>query len=834
MVDCVITYVDSKDNSWVELYKKYVKTPLENVENRFRSYDCLDLQIKLIRKNMKFINNIFVVVSSLSQVPKNIKELENVFIITHEQIIPKRYLPCFNSCTIELYLYNIKDLSENFIYFNDDIFPIKPYEETEFFKDGKIVIDFERLEYDIELATPFQWNIINSTRLFDKYAKKFIKPKHYCFPAIKSHMTKIWKDNVNYIQKTLTRTRNRTNLNFYTFISYEITTNNYIKSESSLKFFNVSDNLENVFNNLNDYKIVCCNDNYAPNFDVWKIEFRKFLTCLLEDTEYIKENIIEKNINNKLLNLINKESNTDIIKYINKNNIKEYKNGFSICLTAFKTEKYIEECLDSIQNQTYFINNDNYEIILVIDHCYDTLEKVKSIMNKYKNLIIIMLNENVGTYVASNTAMSLAKYKWLIRFDTDDIMKPYMIETISYNLDNCDIIQYKLESFSNDGTPFKPFNDFANGSIVIKKEIFDLYGGYRDWICSGDYEILVRLSFLRIKKLDIQLFNYRRTLSCLTKNIKTNGKSIIRKQYNDFINKEKEHIDEPIIECKTCNFIEINKQTIIVNVTTYPARDMFLYKALLHFKKQTLKPTKIILWLAKDEYNELSLPNTITKCIDDGLLDDIMFVEKNIYCHKRHECFKYFNYAFNIFIDDDIYYPITFVESLVYYSSLYNSPTSFFGKNMEYINSTWSANTFKNGPNIKNRYYGGLSCIPPYIFPIESLNYENERDIICPKCDESWLQMWFIKKNIKVYCINEWKIGESPFELIEDTQKVSMWNENKQVKNNILKKVNNIAKCVVFLNIEDKAKQLWPKFNIEKSCDGEYDTIKKLSQKLNL
>lgn len=540
MVDCVITYVDSKDNSWVELYKKYVKTPLENVENRFRSYDCLDLQIKLIRKNMKFINNIFVIVSSLSQVPKNIKELENVFIITHEQIIPKRYLPCFNSCTIELYLYNIKDLSENFIYFNDDIFPIKPYEETEFFKDGKIVIDFERLEYDIELATPFQWNIINSTRLFDKYAKKFVKPKHYCFPAIKSHMTKIWKDNVNYIQKTLTRTRNRANLNFYTFISYEITTNNYIKSESNLKFFNVSDNLENVFNNLNDYKIVCCNDNYAPNFDVWKIEFRKFLTCLLEDTEYIKENKEYK-----------KES-----EIINKPII-----SFSICISAYKAKDFIKECLDSIQKQTYFKNNNKYEILLGIDGCKETLEYVKTIQHNYRNLKVYMMDSNKGTYITSNTLMgNIAKYDWLIRFDADDIMNENFIEEIAKSIyyNKFDICRYFYTNFNNITKKL----DVAKktfGCICINKNVFRAVGGYRPWICGADSEFLHRtLNYVVTYWINTSLFKRRIHENNLTVKSDTNMKSELRKQYKEFVKNEKiSSLKDIIIFCETNTYVEI-------------------------------------------------------------------------------------------------------------------------------------------------------------------------------------------------------------------------------------------------------------------------------------
>ncbi len=841
MCDAIIAYVDGTDKTWIKNYNKFVKNPLENVESRFRSYDVLDIQVKLIRKFMPFIDKIFIVVSNLSQldhVIDELKKLDKVFIVTHEEIIPKRYLPCFNSCTIEMYLHNIKKLDEKFLYFNDDIFPINETKESDFFNGGNICMKPGLKYFDEEICSAYEHNVVNSTKLLYKDTKIYgkynaIKPVHSVMPMFKSINERVWLEYHNEIEKSLTRTRHRKNVNAYIFLNYLYQKKKYTSKQVECSYFSIFNNFEDINKSIKKSKVICINDKseYYINFDEWKKELRKFLECVLEDKEYYIEPIQENKIV-KLPNLINKENNLDIIRYCKNHNInKNYKDGFSICLTAYKTDKYIEECLDSIQEQTYFIDHKNYEIILAIDHCHDTLEKIKSIMNKYENLVIIMLNENVGTYVASNTAMALAKYKWLIRFDTDDTMKPYMVETIADNLDNCDIIQYKLESFSTDGTKFKPFLDFVNGSIAFKKEVFDIYGGYRDWVCSADYEMLVRLSFLSIKQIDKQLLNYRRTLNCLTKNEKTNGKSILRKQYNEFVEKEKIYTKEYIIDCKTTGFVEINKQTIIVNVTTYPARDMFLYEALLYFKKQTLKPTKIVLWLAKDEYDELNLPYTITRCIDSELLDNIIFVDKNIYCHKRHECFKYFNYAFNIFIDDDIYYPTTFVEALVYYSTLYHTPTSYFGKNMEYINTTWSANKFRNGPDIKNRYYGGLSCIPPYVFPLESFNYQNERDFICPKCDESWLQMWFIKNNIKVYCINEWEIGKSPFQLIEDTQKVSMWNENKQVKNNILKKVNNIARCIVFLNIEDKAKKLWPNFDIEKSCDGEYENIKKIAIK---
>ena len=53
-------------------------------------------------------------------------------ILRHEDYIPKQYLPTFNSNTIEMNYHRIRDLSENFIIFNDDTFPLQPIEETYF------------------------------------------------------------------------------------------------------------------------------------------------------------------------------------------------------------------------------------------------------------------------------------------------------------------------------------------------------------------------------------------------------------------------------------------------------------------------------------------------------------------------------------------------------------------------------------------------------------------------------------------------------------------------------------------------------------------------------
>jgi glycosyltransferase involved in cell wall biosynthesis len=76
----------------------------------------------------------------------------------------------------------------------------------------------------------------------------------------------------------------------------------------------------------------------------------------------------------------------------------DQKEKISIIIPAYKATLFIKECLDSIQGQTYFSDNGNYEILLGIDGCDETLDMVLKIRNRYKNLKVFMMESNKGVY----------------------------------------------------------------------------------------------------------------------------------------------------------------------------------------------------------------------------------------------------------------------------------------------------------------------------------------------------------------------------------------------------------------------------------------------------
>ena len=124
-IDAVILFVDMNDSEWREKYNKYVEEheiPNKHINNetRFRDYGSLLGVLRSIDLHMSWINNVFLVVQSESQVPEWVNR-ETVKVVLHEEFIPKEFLPTFNCNTIETHLHLIPNLSEKFIYFNDDM-----------------------------------------------------------------------------------------------------------------------------------------------------------------------------------------------------------------------------------------------------------------------------------------------------------------------------------------------------------------------------------------------------------------------------------------------------------------------------------------------------------------------------------------------------------------------------------------------------------------------------------------------------------------------------------------------------------------------------------------
>lgn len=139
-IDFVVPMVFDDDVMLQHDYRRLFGSPLPR-NTRFRSWGTEELLIKCIRKYMPFVDTIFILLARESQEKIWMKQ-EGIKVVYHREFISERFLPCFNSCTIEMFLPYIDGLSEYFIYGNDDMYPLSPLEESDFFRNNRPCMHF--------------------------------------------------------------------------------------------------------------------------------------------------------------------------------------------------------------------------------------------------------------------------------------------------------------------------------------------------------------------------------------------------------------------------------------------------------------------------------------------------------------------------------------------------------------------------------------------------------------------------------------------------------------------------------------------------------------------
>lgn len=137
-IDFVIPWVDGADPKWQAEFKQHhpsQKLLCDTNAERYRDWDLLKFWFRGVEKNAPWVNKIYFI--TWGHIPQwlNINHPKLV-IVHHQDYIPKKYLPTFNSNTIEINMHRIKELSEHFVYFNDDLFLVDTVLPQDFFMNG--------------------------------------------------------------------------------------------------------------------------------------------------------------------------------------------------------------------------------------------------------------------------------------------------------------------------------------------------------------------------------------------------------------------------------------------------------------------------------------------------------------------------------------------------------------------------------------------------------------------------------------------------------------------------------------------------------------------------
>lgn len=437
-MDVVITYVDNKDKKWQDEFNKYNNKNIGSLaidSVRFTPKDNLRYCLRSIAKNMPFVKKVHLVVSSPSQVPKWIDK-EEVNIVYHSDIIPKEYLPTFNSRTIEMFLHNIKDLAEEFIYFNDDTFVINSCNYEDIFFNGKPNNNInnyteEKLKHiwgrDSIYFYPHKRCNDEVKKILNIKDNNYYLTNHGPSPMLKSDNIELFEKLKDKISPTLGKFRSEKD---YVHFIYSIYT--FLKGN-----MNIDKPITNEYVNLSIvpltslYKIVytnktfiCLNDIIEENYkksNAIDITIKKIFTMLFPDTcKYEKKVkvslcVIVKNENRYLKEFINHylslgfekiylydnndidgENPLDIIKEFNTSKIvyNDYR-GKKVCQKMAYNEcykKYGNECdwiaffdadefldfslTDNISSFISEFENSDYNCVFINWLCYNDNDKI--------------------------------------------------------------------------------------------------------------------------------------------------------------------------------------------------------------------------------------------------------------------------------------------------------------------------------------------------------------------------------------------------------------------------------------------------------------------------
>lgn len=98
----------------------------------------------------------------------------------------------------------------------------------------------------------------------------------------------------------------------------------------------------------------------------------------------------------------------------------------SVIIPVYKVEKWLEQCVESVQNQTY----QNLEIILVDDGSPDRCGEICDQFARKDPRIRVIHKENGGLSDARNCGLDLAGGEYICFVDSDDYIEPAMLEVL--------------------------------------------------------------------------------------------------------------------------------------------------------------------------------------------------------------------------------------------------------------------------------------------------------------------------------------------------------------------------------------------------------------------
>ena len=321
-IDIVIPWVDPSDPKWQADKAKYsniVTVEDDDREIRYRDWGNLQFVFRSIEKYAPWFNKVHFITYGHLPVWLNI-DCPKLNIVKHEDYIPHQYLPIFSSHVIELNMHRIRGLSEQFIYFNDDIFLIRPTKPEDFFRNGlPCDVNIQNLIVpNLSNFSPIVFNTVgcinrhfSKKALIKKTPGKYFNIKygivglmrqcvffpwgeftgffnhHLAVSYLKSTLESVWKQESEVLDKTCKhRFRDNADVNQYLFRFWQLASGKFAPNTLHGKYFKISANNKKIIHYIKSRKgrMICINDDeFAGDFETIKKEINNTLLELFPE-----------------------------------------------------------------------------------------------------------------------------------------------------------------------------------------------------------------------------------------------------------------------------------------------------------------------------------------------------------------------------------------------------------------------------------------------------------------------------------------------------------------------------------------------------------------------
>lgn len=316
-IDIVVPWVDGSDEEWLKEKALYTpKTNSDDTIKRYRDWDLMRYWFRGIELFAPWVNRIHFI--TWGHIPDWLNtENEKLHIVKHSDYIPEQYLPVFSSHPLELNMHRIANLSDRFIYFNDDTFLLREVEESVFFKDGLPVdnvveVPLRFFPNGIDHIIGNDMTIINKNfnkrEVIKKYASKWFSPKvpvamakniymlpvngfsafdnpHLPIPYMKSVLQSVWDKEYDILNETSSRKfRSSEDVNQWLFRYWQFVNGQFSQDKGVQgRFFSIGrdDSLIKKAILNQEYDVVCLSD------DKVEIDFEKERQFIKDQFEVI-------------------------------------------------------------------------------------------------------------------------------------------------------------------------------------------------------------------------------------------------------------------------------------------------------------------------------------------------------------------------------------------------------------------------------------------------------------------------------------------------------------------------------------------------------------------